>query len=400
MPIILNLKRYLLSNIFIGFSFIFLFNNTIAFGQENIKKKILIKIKGFEKRPDFEKDTTYLNLLLDLNREYYEYNLDSLLIISKKVIKLSEAIEYDKGAAHGYLDLGIYYSDIGEQDEAISNYSKARLKGEELKDTLIIIKSISDLAKEYEFKENHANALKEYLNGIEIAKKSNNNSWLGSFYLNISVLYGKQKEHETSIFFLKKALELYRNIKSEKATGVTLCNLAFALMETGDLENATLNVNEGITILEMLNEQFWLTYAYELKAHINLKQDHFNSALVWLKKSEKIHEGIDQTRFKIPLFLLLSKAYYGLYDYELSESYAVKALNISKELNALDGRDEILEVLYKVKKATNDYESALDYLEKFKTVVDTKNKNENEQELRILKSNFKFEQEIDVFISL
>ena len=97
--------------------------------------------------------------------------------------------------------------------------------------------------------------------------------------------------------------------------------------------------------------------------------------------------------------MLLSKAYYGLRSNEIAASYAVKALEISKDLNNLENRDEILKILYEIKKADEDFGQALTYLEEFKAISDTINKKNNIKELSILKSNLEFEQEKEKYIS-
>ncbi|GAL77856.1 two-component system sensor histidine kinase [Algibacter lectus] len=75
------------------------------------------------------------------------------------------------------------------------------------------------------------------------------------------------------------------------------------------------------------------------------------------------------------------------------------ALHLSKKLNTLEQRDLTLEVLYQIKKADDNFENALAYLEELKAISDTINKNNNIKELRILKSNLEFEQEKEQYIS-
>jgi len=94
----------------------------------------------------------------------------------------------------------------------------------------------------------------------------------------------------------------------------------------------------------------------------------------------------------------MSKVFFALKNFKASEEYALKALKISKEINILDERDEILKTLYELKKVTNNPLSALEYLEEFKIVSDTINSKNNKKELRILKSNLEFEQEKERYI--
>lgn len=371
---------------------------TSLFAQDRIKNAILQDLKNIKETQNFEKDTTYINLLNELAREYSAYNLDSLLILSNKTIDLSKDIKYRKGEAQGYLIKGGYYSDIGDQDQAIFFFIKANLAARSINDIKILLQSKSELATEYMYQEEYAKSLKEFLDGIEIAKQYKNESWLSTFYVNISVLYSMQKEYKQTILFLKKAMEINERSGDQKILAITLSNLAFTYIEIGNLESADSTINEAVKGFKELELDSWLTYTYEIKATIYLKKSDFSNALVWLKKSERLHENIDQKRYKIPLYLLLAQTYYGLENYELSENYGTNALEISKELNTLENRDEILEILYKVNKASENYNEALTYLEDLKAISDTINKNNNIKELRILKSNLEFEQEREQYI--
>ncbi|MDN3667292.1 ATP-binding protein [Algibacter miyuki] len=388
----------LLSNVFIGILFLFCSNSLSAFSEDDIKKEIQRKIKTLKASPNFEKDSTYINLLHDLNWEYIHYNSDSLFVLSNEIISLSKAIKYTKGDAKGHFFLGVYYSDKGDQDKAISYFSKALSKGESINDPLIIIQSKIELAREYEYKEENEKSLREYLSAIEIAKKSKNDSWLSNLYLNVSTLYGNQKDHEQAVLFLIKAKELNENKGEEERMGIILSNLAIAYISMGDLDSAKLNINKAVSIFEKLKSDDWLAYVYQVKANVYLEQNEFNKALIWLKKSEKIHENIDSIRGKKQLNLLLSKAYFELENYDVSEAYALRSLEITKELNILLSRDQIFEILYKIKKINNDPAAALTYLEEFKAISDTINKNDNRKELKILKATLVSEHEKDQYI--
>lgn len=395
---ILNITRHKFSTLFIWFVLGLVCSSISVVAQEDVKKELQRKIKILKDRPNYKRDTAYINLLYKLGSEYNDFVLDSSLIVSNETIKLSEAINYIKGESNGYIIKGNYYSDIGEQDQAISCFSMAHLKAQEINDLRLVLQSKSRLATEYMHKGEFAKSLKTYLRGIELAKEIKDDSWLSTYYINISVLYSLQKEYDQTIFFLKKAMELNKKVQNQKIAGITLSNLAFTYIEMGDLESASIDIDEAISIFKELKLDFWLTYAYETKATIYFKKDEFNNAITWLEKSEDIHKRIDQTRYKIPLYLLFAQVYFELDKYKLAEDYGVKALDLSEELNDLENRDEILKILYKIKKEEENYTSALGYLEELKAISDTLNKNNNKKELRLLKSNLEFEQEKEQYI--
>lgn len=388
--------RIVIPTIFLwGFS---LLNLSSLKAQVSKKDSIYTNIQHYKLKTNYQKDTVYINLLYTYGKSYGFQNLDSLLILAEKTIDLSKRIDYTKGIARGHIILGNYYSDTGDTNKAIESFKKALNSAEQINDVQIIIMSKSSLATAYTNKGDYAKALKEYLTGIEIAKENNLEDSLSILYVNITVVYSMQNDYEQCIYFLTKAMKLNKKIDNKRLTAITLTNLASSYIDSDDFENATKKVDEAIVLLEKLQLQDWLTFAYELKATIYLEQEKFEEALNWFKKSEKLHESIKQERYKIPMFNGISKAYFNLKEYEKTEYYALKGLEIGDKLDILDQRDEILETLYELKKATNNPIDALGYLEKFKAISDTINKKNNEKELRFLKSNLEFDQEKERYI--
>ena len=374
------------------------FNLYTAYSQKTIKDSLYQKIASFKLKPNYQKDTLYINSLYTYGKAYGFYNLDSLNSLANETIELSKAINFAKGEAKGYIILGNYYSETGKKELAIENYSKAKAIAEANRYIDVTLLSKSSLATAYTYNDEYAKGLKEYLGGIEIAKEHKDEATLAILYINITVIYSLQNEYKQCIHFLTKAMELNKRTGNERLTAVTLINLAATYIDNNELEKASKKIDEGLPLLEKLELQDWLTYAYELKANIFLKQDKASEALKWFQKSEVIHQDIAQTRYKISLYNGMSKTYLQLRDYKKTEAYALKALTLSTDLNVLDERDEILKTLYELKKETNQALAALGYLEAYKAISDTINKKNNQKELKILKSNLEFDQEKERYI--
>lgn len=356
------------------------------------------KLKAFRATPNYKQDTLYIDFLYELARKSAIYDLDSLSKLAKETIDLSKSINYTKGEAIGYLSMGSYYSETGQREKAIESFSKALDKAKSINEITHILRAKNLLAIEYEYNEEYAKALREYLEGIELAKQTKSYNNLSTFYVNISNLYSSQKEMQQCIYFLKLAQENNKLVNDDYIKGLTLANLAASYIDINDLETAGSYVDESISIFDKINLESWQMYAYELKAIIYNQQNQPSLALQWFKKSEKIHESIDQTRYKIPLYNGIAKAYYKLEDFKTSEGYALKALEISKTMNLLEDRDITLQILYDINKTVNAPIKALTYLEDLKTLSDTLNIKKNERELRILKSNLEFDQEKERYI--
>ncbi|MBM1106036.1 tetratricopeptide repeat protein [Aurantibacter crassamenti] len=378
---------------------LFILSSWFLFAQEQKTDSLAFKIQKLKQQSNYEQDTLYINLLYDLGRQISLYNLDSLQVLSKETIRLSKSIDFIKGEVKGHVNLGTYYSENGKQNQAVENFSIALAKAKQINNLELLLRAKSLLAIEHEYKEDYAGALRHYMEGIEIASNNNHDSWLSTFYVNTSNLYNLQKEYKQGLLFLLKAKELNKKIGDDRISAMTLANLTATYIETGDLKSASENVDQCIGLFENLKLKEWLTYAYELKANIYLQQKQYEAALSWFQKSEKIHEAIEQPRYKIPLYNGIAKTYFGLEQYKTSEIYASRAVEISEKINILDEREESLKLLYEIKKVTDQPVEALAYLEKYKNISDTISKNKNEKELRILKSNLEFDQEKERYLA-
>lgn len=367
--------------------------------QKSVKDSLIDRMRAYKASTDFKSDTLYIDLLYELGLESAIYDIDSLKILANETISLSQSLKYRKGEVQGFMNLGSYYSEIGDHKKAIENFKIALNTAKEIQHFDYWFRSKNLLAIEYEYSDDLAKALREYLEGIELAKKSNNLSYLSTFYVNASNLYSDQREFDQSIHLLNLAKENNKNVNDNRVKGLTLANLAASYIEVNDFKTAEEYTNECIAIFENLGLEFWQMYTYELKATIFLKQNQPSRALQWFQKSEKIHESIDQIRYKIPLYNGIAKAYFDLNNFTKSEAYAKKALVISKKINLLDERDISLKLLYEIKKNENETKEALAYLEELKTLSDTLNKYKNEKELRVLKSNLEFDQEKERLIT-
>lgn len=394
----LKVRITLYSNLLALLCTISMLSSNIAGAQTIRKDSLTQQIKILKSTSNFEKNKDYIDLLYELGREIRFYNLDSLLLISNKTISLSKAINYPHGEIKGLINQGSYYLETGKQDQALESFLNAHEKALQIEDLELILIAKNLLAMEYEYKQDYAKALNENLKGIELAKTNKEYNWLSTFYVNTSNLYKIQQEYKPAILYLTKAKELSKKGVDDRTTAVTLAYLTSTYIETGDLKNASINIEQCISILENLDLPEWKKFSYELKGSIYLKEEQYTKALSWFLKSKRIHDEIEQTRYKIPLYTGISKAYMGLKNNVLAEKYGLKSLELGKDLNILDGQEENLKLLYTLKKITNNPIEALTYLEAFKNVSDSIYKNKNELELRILKSNLEFDQEKELYL--
>lgn len=345
-----------------------------------------------------ERDTLHINRLIHLATEKRYYDLDSVNMLAKQALNLSEIIDYTSGKSRAYSQLGVYFSDNGNHDEAIKNFNYAHDLANELGNSKLILGTINDLAGEYGYKGDYAMALKEYLSGIELAQFHNNKTMLSVINENVANLYISQKDFEQAMVFYKKVKHINDEINNPIFMAETMSNMASAFADMGELDQAMFDVNSSIRIFE--NEKIfdWLAYAYEIKGKIYLKQEKYDWAMYWYKQSELLHKDLEDERSEIALLNGMAEVSLMVKKDSLSEVYALRALELSKKLNFKSGTKDSAKILYSLSKNKENYKAALSYHELYQQLSDTLSRNENRKGLTLLKTKIEYDQQKEQLI--
>ena len=363
-----------------------------ANAQQELQKKYIDSIRELRSRKDFSpKDTVYIDLLSDLGHQLRYYNTDSLFILSNEVLQLSVDSGYKEGESKARLRLGDYYSDKGDADNAIFNYTASLDIAKELGNKNLSLRIMNNLASENAYKGDYALALTGYLNAIEIADEIGNKKMLSIMNENIANLYASQKDFEQSLDFYKKVKKINGELGDEVIMAETLGNLASTYADMGNLDYAMFNINKSLAIFEKHKIIDWLAFTYEIKGKIYLKENKYKWALYWYNQSELLHKDLDADRDKIDLFNGMAEAYLGQGKDSISENIALRAYEISDRIQFMEGTQKCAYTLYRINKNKKNFDQALKYHELYQTLSDTLSRNENKKSLTMLKTQTEYD---------
>ncbi|MDT0607347.1 tetratricopeptide repeat-containing sensor histidine kinase [Croceitalea rosinachiae] len=356
----------------------------------SIKRKI---VKFERKKPNFDKDTTYINLLNDLATNYRFINSDSLLVLSKEALKLSKQISYTHGETRALNSLGDYFSDKGNGLKAISYLSNALKIADSVQNLKLKLALLNDLGTEYSYTGDYEKALNSYLMGIDIATPLDEKLMLSILNENIAALYAAQKEFPQALEFYKKVKSYNKQLGDEIISAETMGNLGELYSDMGNFEYAMFNINQSISTFEKHGIYDWLAFAYTVKGEIYLNQKKYKWSLYWFDQSNVLHNNLEYDRGRITLLNGLAKAYLGLKIDSLSSKYAHEGFEISKKIQSLEGQKDCAETLYKINKNKEEYPLALSYHEVFQKLSDSLSRDENKKILTLTKTRFNYDQQ-------
>ena len=294
--------------------------------------------------------------------------------------------------------LGDYYSDKGDADNAIFNYTASLDIAKELGNKNLILRIMNNLASENAYKGDYAHALTGYLEAIEIAEEVGNKNMLSIMNENIANLYASQKDFDQSLDFYKKVKKINGELGDEVIIAETLGNLASTYADMGKLDYAMFNINKSLAIFEKHKILDWLAFTYEIKGKIYLKENKYKWALYWYNQSELLHKDLDDDRGKIDLFNGMAEAYLGQGKDSISENFALQAYEISDRIGFMEGTQKCAYALYSINKNKKNYAKALKFHELYQTLSDTLSRNENKKSLTMLKTKTEYDQQKQLLI--
>ncbi|MDT0539516.1 tetratricopeptide repeat-containing sensor histidine kinase [Croceitalea sp. P059] len=386
-----TLKPYKVNSIIL---ILFMLCVPIMYGQQSsidsIKRKI---VKLQKKTPNFEKDTSYINLINNLAGNYRFIKSDSLLFLSKEALALSKQLNYIHGETKALNSLGDYFSDKGNALKAISYLNNALKIADSVQDLKLKLALLNDLGTEYSYTGDYEKALNSYLEGIDIATPLDDKLMLSILNENIAALYAAQKEFSQALEFYKKVKRYNEQLGDEIISAETMSNLAELYTDMDNFEYAMFNINQSISIFEKHGIYDWLAFAYSVKGGIYLNQKKYKWSLYWFDQSNVLHENLEDDRSKIELLNGLAKAYYGLNIDSTSSKFAQEGFEISKRIQSLQGQKDCAETLYKISKNNDEYENALAFHEVFQKLSDSLSRDENKKILTLTKTRFNYDQQ-------
>jgi len=273
-------------------------------------------------------DTTYVNLRMQYSRKTLTLRPQDTTQIdfAKKTIKVSKNIGFNKGVLNSYQIIGVVHQYILSNPYiALDYYHKAMDVGNSDSSLeLETVKLNSYLGVLYY-------ELEEYDRAIPYFKKIIKQYPSFSSYETLGNIYGELKKNDSALYYLNKALKLERKANNFIYLSHTLSNLALIKSRIDKLDEAKLNIEESLELLEKYNLEM----------------------------------------VRIPVYLNASEVYLNNQEVNTSEKYALKALESTSSLKNANLEKAIWNALYSVYEKKRDYKQALNAHLKFTFLKDS-----------------------------
>jgi serine phosphatase RsbU (regulator of sigma subunit) len=302
-----------------------LFFSLSSFAQ--FQKKI-DSIKFVLSKADYAKDTNRVHSLGKLAELYINnISFDSGFYYAQATLKLAKELNFDRGIAKGYEEIGRAYSLQSNYVQTIHFSFEALRIYEKLKDQKMTADVLAAIAFNYKLQENYAQALEYMGKALVSANYVDDLGQQRAFFTQTADIYLRMKQFDSALVYAKRALEINKKLNDSMNKATLLNVLGTINRNKGDIEASILLHKEALQI-------------YEERSKINLS---------------KMPSAITQYN--------LALAYEAQKEWAIAQKYAEEALEVAKKLKIKEIIRNISGVLYRVTKEQGNIKMALEYLE-------------------------------------
>jgi tetratricopeptide (TPR) repeat protein len=301
-----------------------------------------------------KKDTTKINTLIALCKEYKDYDYTIAIKYGHKALALARQLNEKKAEATSLnLIAGIYIYQ-GEYSKAMSFLMEALKIEETINNKLLTANVLNNIGNVHYYQQNLKEAIVYYHKSLDIEKELGNQIGVAKGLYNIGMIYEELEQKGN----YKKAVEYYEL---------------------------------SLKIFEELGNKKGIAYLNNNLGSVNETLNKFEEALEYLNKSLENFEEIGDKKGVSVALSSIGLIYFKQKKYEQSAAYLDKALLVAKEINSRDIIMQIHQNLGEINFLKGDYKKAYEYNQLYSTEKDSLLNEESSKQ--IAEMNAKYETE-------
>lgn len=335
-------------------------------------------------------DSTKVNTLLEIGSQLYGSQPDSSIVYSRKAIAIATEINFKKGLAYAYKNMGLGYYMKGEFSDVLTHWERSLALFEEINDESGISNLLSNIGAVWQTKGDDPKALDYFIRSAKIAEKIQDSTRLGTVYLNIGGVYSNEETtYDDAFESFNKSKDILSDLGYDEGVGAVAINMADLYIKIGKPQDALPHLNEALEAYTRSGSSLSYTYNLMGKAYKDLKKYGLSKEyhLKAIKVADLNDAKLEKTKALISLgdVLIEQKAYAEAID-NLEEG-----IKLTEITGVYRDKKDAYEGLAKAYSGMKDYKNAYDYQKLFTTITDTIRNDSYDESI----SNIRFQYDLE-----
>ena len=339
-----------------------------------------------------KKDSTAVYNLIALSKAYLEgENIEESLVFSEQALNLAKQIEFNKGIAIAYKQVGLAHYYQGNFLEVFDSWEQSLKTFEAIHDTLGIANAINNIGSTHYSLGNNPKALEYYLRSLSISEKLNDPLLISSALVNIGGVYGEMEDYDKALNYFKQIEKYQLGLDNSQI-------LASYLMGVGEIYDKKENYTQA---LKFYNQALSINkstsnYAHNLTmlAKVEFKIGQVDKARNHLLEAYQTAKTNNQKLDELETLIALGEIYQKN-DIKNTISTYNEAEKLANELETTSQLRDIYEGFYQTYELKGDYKSAFFYQTKYLKQKDLVFNMDTDDKIRGLQFDFDLDKKQD-----
>lgn len=336
-----------------------------------------------------KEDTLKVNLLLQISKSYFNTEPQSSILYAQQAKDLATTLNFQKGLALAYKNIGIAYFQQSKFIEALENWNKSLEVFEKLGDKIGISNMQSNIGGIYQYQGNDSKALEYLFNSLRNAEEAGDQFRIASALVNIGSVYQhKVPTHNKALEYYLKALPLNEKLENDDLIGTTAVNIGEIYLENNKPDSA-------LPYLAKAEQAFGSTvdisYALNDIGRAYVQKGEYATALMYHQQAYDSAMAMNSTLYMTKSLQSLANAHDSTGNYKRALEVHLKARGLAKDINSSYDLKEIYNSLSFDYSKLSDYKNAYKYQELLLSVKDSIYNKENDLKLSTYEFSFEIE---------
>jgi len=350
-----------------------------------------------------KEDTNKVIHLLAVTSVYFRSSPSKALEYSEKALKAAIQIDWTKGRANAYYNIGYAHYQLGDFFETQNSWKKSLQIFELLNNKKERAKLVGALGALYISQNNYPVALEYCLKALKLCGELGDKSGMPYHLGNIAIVYQWQGENTKAIEYYKRALKLYNELGNKRGVAEQFGNLGSVSMLQKDNKQALDYYLKALQMFEEIDDEPHIADVTgaigaiynELAIYSNAgpgeRAELLDKALKCHFNALKLNEGLGMKAATSLNLFNIATVFYHQKKLKEVEHYLSKAMVIAEAAGVLESQKNIFEGLSFLYMDRGDHKRSLEYYKKYIAIKDSIFNEEKNRELTKHELNYEFE---------
>ena len=315
-------------------------------------------------------DSIRVDVLNRLSKAFFDSNPDTAITISNSAKVLAEKMNYKKGLALAYKNIGIGYYMRGKYKEAVLNWQQAITVYKMLNDKIGVANMLSNQGAVYFNQGDDAKALELHLQSLKMSEYLNDTLRIVTSLSNIGIVYlNKEATYKRALDYFLRSFRLSSAIKDDYLIGTSAVNLGETYYKLKDDSTALVYLIQSRKAYQSEPEN--LPYTLNYIGKVYTRQKSFQKPITIHTEAYGISKRLDTKLDQTQSLVGLAEAYYASGDIASSIDAYKQSIDVAIPLNAVTEIKDAYQGLSAAYSRQKDFTNAFKYQNLLLEIKDT-----------------------------